>query len=43
MAVDAFAGRYGWDWDTIQRQPVWLIDILPVVWKVKGELGLPDA
>ena len=39
ILVDAFARHYGWDYHTIERQPAWLIDLLPELWAVRAEVS----
>jgi hypothetical protein len=36
VTLDAFASRYGWDADTIDRQPQQLIEEMPLLWKAQA-------
>lgn len=36
MTLDAFASRYGWDAEQIDRQPQQLIEEMPLVWKAQA-------
>jgi len=36
VTLDAFASRYGWDAETIDRQPQQLIEEMPMLWKAQA-------
>jgi hypothetical protein len=36
VTLDAFATRYGWDAETLDRQPQQLIEELPMLWKAQA-------
>jgi hypothetical protein len=36
VTLDAFASRYGWDAETIDRQPQSVIEEMPMLWRAQA-------